>query len=45
MTLEDAAVSGGTVTNNGTLTLDGKAALKSGTLHNYSQINVSSTVQ
>ena len=44
LTLDDAAISGGTVTNNGTLTLDGKTALKSGTLHNYSQINVSSTV-
>jgi fibronectin-binding autotransporter adhesin len=44
LTLNDASISGGTVTNNGTLTFDGKAALKGGTLLNFSQINVSSTV-
>ena len=44
LTLNDAFISGGTVTNNGTLTLDGNAALKDGNLLNFSQINVSSTV-
>ena len=43
LTLDDASISGGTVTNNGTLTLGGTTALKNGTLNNYSQINVSST--
>ena len=43
LTLDDASISGGTVTNSGTLTLGGTAALKSGTLNNYSQINVSGT--
>jgi fibronectin-binding autotransporter adhesin len=43
LTLDDASISGGAVSNNGTLTLGGTAALKSGTLSNYSQINVSAT--
>jgi fibronectin-binding autotransporter adhesin len=43
LTLDDASISGGTVTNHGTVTLGGTATLKSGTLNNYSQINVSAT--
>jgi fibronectin-binding autotransporter adhesin len=44
LTLNDASISGGTVTNNGRLTLEGKTALKDGTLLNFGQINVSGTV-
>jgi fibronectin-binding autotransporter adhesin len=43
LTLDDAVISGGAVTNHGTLKLGGAAVLKNGTLYNYGQINVSST--
>ena len=41
--LESASVTGGTVTNNGTLNLTGGDTIENGTLDNTSQINVSST--
>jgi VCBS repeat-containing protein len=43
LTLDDAAIACGTVTNCGTLALSGSAALKSGVLGNSGHINVSGT--
>ncbi len=43
LTLNGAAIDGGTVTNDGTLDLTGSGVLKNGTLDNSHQINASST--
>ena len=43
LTVNDAAITGGTVTDNGTLDLTGTAVLKNGNLGNAGQINVSGT--
>jgi VCBS repeat-containing protein/autotransporter-associated beta strand protein len=43
LTLNGATITGGTVTDNGTLDLTGTAVLKNGTLGNTHQINVSGT--
>jgi hypothetical protein len=43
LTLNAAAISGGTVTNKGVIDLTGKAVLNSGSLGNPGQINVSGT--